>query len=72
MRILHRVQRVQGKRKGVTMADRHDYTRELCIKYDETVKELRKIAEKRNIDLSMIRISNKEAEKFRRTYMFYN
>lgn len=54
------------------MADRHDYTRELCIKYDETVKELRKIAEKRNIDLSMIRISNKEAEKFRRTYMFYN
>lgn len=54
------------------MADRHDYTRELCIRYDETVKKLREIAEKRNIDLSRIRISNKEAERYNRHYVFYN
>lgn len=54
------------------MADRHDYTRELCEKYDETVRELRKIAENRKIDLSMIRISNKEAERVQKRYVFYN
>ena len=54
------------------MADRHDYTRELCIRYDETVKELREIAQKRNVDLSRIRISNKEAERYNRHYVFYN
>ena len=54
------------------MADRHDYTRELCIRYDETVKELREIAEKHKVDLSKIRISNKEAERYRQTYVFYN
>ena len=54
------------------MADRHDYTRELCDRYDETIKKLREIAEKRNIDLSRIRISNKEAERYNRHYVFYN
>ena len=54
------------------MADRHDYTRELCDRYDETVKKLREIAQKRNVDLSRIRISNKEAERYNRHYVFYN
>ena len=54
------------------MADRHDYTRELCDRYDETVNKLREIAQKRNVDLSRIRISNKEAERHNRHYVFYN
>ena len=55
------------------MADRHDYTRELCYEYDEAVRRLREIAEKRHIDLSRIRISNHECEKIRKRYeIFYN
>jgi len=53
------------------MADRHDYTRELCVRYDETTKKLREIAEKRKIDLSKIGFKMKETDHPKR-FLFYN
>lgn len=55
------------------MAGRHDYTRELCESYDEVVKKLRQVAEKRNIDLSKIGFRMKETDhpnKYK--YIFFN
>ena len=49
--------------------DRND---SLLNKFDQVTKELKEIAEKKHIDLARIRISNKEAERYRRRYVFYN
>ena len=58
-------------KKGEKMAARHDYTRELCVRYDETTRKLREIAKKRNIDLSKIGFKMKETDHPRK-YLFYN
>lgn len=45
---------------------------DLLIRFDEITEKLRRHAKTHNIDLSKIRIRNKECEKIQRRYMFYN
>lgn len=55
------------------MADRHDYTRELCNRYDDTVRKIRQAAEKYNVDLSKIVLRMKETDHQNKyKYIFYN
>ncbi len=54
------------------MAARHDYTKELLIRYDEIVKAVRQAAKENNVDLSKIVIRMKETEDRPRKYVFYN
>ena len=49
-----------------------DRSDSLLNKFDQVTRELREIAEKKHIDLSRIRISNKEAERYHKRYVFYN
>ena len=50
--------------------DRYDT---LLKAFDEARKELKEIAEKKKIDLGLIRITNHECEKIRKRYeIFYN
>ena len=44
----------------------------LLIGFDEITTRIRRHAKKNGIDLSKIKISNKECEKYNRRYMFYN
>ena len=44
----------------------------LCREFDSITKKLKDHAEKHNIDLSKIRIRNKECEKIAKRYIFYN
>ena len=45
----------------------------LLLEFDETTKRIRDHAKRKNIDLSRIKIHNKECEKIQRRYkMFYN
>ena len=56
------------------MLNRND-TRDdnLLLEFDETTKKLRDYAKKTGLDLSQIKIHNKECEKINRRYaMFYN
>ena len=45
---------------------------DLLIRFDEITEKLRRHAKKNNIDLSQIRIRNRECEKIARRYVFYN
>ena len=45
---------------------------DIMQQFDEARQELQRIAEKRKIDLGLIRISNKEAEKYNKRYMSFN
>ena len=45
---------------------------DIMQQFDEVRQELQRIAEKRKINLGLIRISNKEAEKYNKRYMSFN
>ena len=44
----------------------------LLIGFDEITERIKRHAKKNNIDLSKIRIRNRECEKYERRYVFYN
>lgn len=55
------------------MLKKSDYRDDdLLLRFDDITEKLRRHAQKNNIDLSKIRIRNKECEKIQRRYMFYN
>ena len=45
---------------------------DLMIQFDRVRREVKEIAKKNGIDLSLIKIRNREAEKVQRRYLFYN
>ena len=45
---------------------------DLMIQFDRVRREVKDIAKKKGIDLSLIKIRNREAEKVQRRYLFYN
>ena len=52
---------------------RHEFTKDLCERFDETTRKIRQAAEKNDIDLSKIVLRMKETDhpnKYK--YIFYN
>ena len=50
-----------------------DKNDKILLQFDEITKELKELAEKKKIDLGLIRITNHECEKIRKRYeIFYN
>ena len=67
------IRQAQGFTGGIRMLTTNDIRVDsLVVEFNEMTEKLKKHAEKNGIDLSKIRIRNKEAEKVNRRYMFYN